>query len=77
MIYMKKLYAQCKVMLSLVIMAGALLSCEKDGPSKAGNDQEPLNGEYSAQGVVMYDDGKPAAGVKVSDGFTVVQTDEN
>ena len=77
MIYMKKLYAQCKVMLSLVILAGALLSCEKDGPSKDGNDQEPLNGEYSAQGVVMYDDGKPAAGVKVSDGFTVVQTDEN
>lgn len=74
---MKKLYAQCKVMLSLVIMVGALLSCEKDGPSKDGNDQEPLNGEYSAQGVVMYDDGKPAAGVKVSDGFTVVQTDEN
>ena len=37
----------------------------------------PLFGKYSAQGKVVYDDGQPAVGVKVSDGFTVVQTDEN
>lgn len=32
--------------------------------------------KYSVQGKVVYDDGKPAAGIKVSDGFTVVETDE-
>lgn len=37
----------------------------------------PLFGKYSAQGKVVYDDGQPAVGVKVSDGFTVVQTDQN
>jgi len=39
-------------------------------------DAGPLFGEFSAQGKVMYDDGQPAVGLKVSDGFTVVQTDE-
>lgn len=39
-------------------------------------DTAPLFGLYSAQGTIVYDDGQPAVGVKVSDGFTVVQTDD-
>ena len=34
-------------------------------------------GDYGVVGTVRYDDGKPAVGVKVSDGFTVVVTDQN
>lgn len=40
-------------------------------------DAAPMFGEFSAQGKVMYDDGQPAVGVKVSDGFNVVKTDEH
>lgn len=32
-------------------------------------------GKYGVTGVVMYNDGQPAVGVNVSDGFTVVETD--
>ncbi len=32
-------------------------------------------GKYGVTGIVMYDDGQPAVGVNVSDGFTVVETD--
>lgn len=39
-------------------------------------DAGPMFGEFSAQGKIVYDDGQPAVGVKVSDGFNVVQTDE-
>lgn len=33
--------------------------------------------KYTVLGTIKYDDGQPAVGVRVSDGFTVVKTDEN
>lgn len=59
---------------------GYLLTVEPDGDFGDGTlsdlDQGPIYGAFSAQGKVVYDDGQPAVGVKVSDGFTVVQTDD-
>ena len=74
------LAAQSITEIRLNYAGGNLLITEPGGDFGDGTvtdlDQGPIFGEYSAQGKVMYDDGQPAVGVKVSDGFTVVQTDD-
>ena len=51
----------------------------KDGQyySSKGLPEEDIEPGSLARGVVTYSDGTPAAGVSVSDGFSVVQTDAN
>ncbi len=65
---------------NVVYSGGYMVTLEAGGDFGAGEmeelEAEPVFGEYSVQGKVVYDDGKPAVGVSVSDGFNVVQTNE-
>ena len=77
---MKKLFVF--VALSLFVA----MSCDKIDTPKEDNQgtvtekpttpAEPVYGENEVIGKVVYDDGKPAVGLKVSDGFSITVTDE-
>lgn len=74
-----------KLFLPLAMLFFAVVSCDKvqlpgnktEGPSteQPSSPTDPVLGEYEVKGTVMYDDGRPAVGLKVSDGFSITLTD--
>lgn len=53
----------------LILLAAVLMSCEKENKLDLAGITDPV------YGTILYNDGKPASGVQVSDGFTVTKTD--
>lgn len=76
-----QLDSQSLTQFNLIYSGGYMVTLNPDEDFGSGTLSEleagPLFGEFSAQGKIVYDDGQPAAGIKVSDGFNVVVTDEH
>lgn len=58
------------ILLWLTIVSAAVLSCKKEDIGT-----NTIYGETTVTGTITYDDGKPASGIMVSDGFKQVRTD--
>ena len=67
-----------KLLLPVALLLLAVLSCDKmessDGDASGAGTGQPVSG-FEVKGKVVYDDGQPAVGLKISDGFLVTVTD--
>ena len=77
---MKKLWLSVSLLLFVALSCDKIETPQEDDQGsvteKPTTPAEPDYGEYEVLGKVVYDDGKPAVGLKVSDGFSIVVTDE-